>query len=158
MENAVSDGARVSTSTVDVFVRENLFPVAISSAKRRLEVAAREERGMVAWGNTNTQVRRGEGPSAQASVCIILITNVSKTLNTYNLYRYKCIHVPGIYIPAKTRPPIDTFTHLHCNAMKIIKLCYEYITTSFIFQIRRSGGVVVEMFSLYRPRKMNLRL
>ena len=48
MESAVSDEARVSTPTVDVFVRENLFPVAISSAKRSLEVAVREERGMVA--------------------------------------------------------------------------------------------------------------
>lgn len=63
MESAVSDEARVSTPTVDVFVKENLFPGAISSAKRRLEVAAREERGIVAWGNTNTQVRKGGFPS-----------------------------------------------------------------------------------------------
>lgn len=56
VESAVSDEARVSTPTVDVFVRESLFPLAVSSAKRSLEVAAREERGMVAWGNTNTQV------------------------------------------------------------------------------------------------------
>lgn len=63
MESAVSHEARVSTPTVDVFVRENLFPAAISSAKRRLEVAAREERGMVAWGNTNTQVRKAFHPA-----------------------------------------------------------------------------------------------
>lgn len=77
VESAVSDGARVSTPTVDVFVRENLFPVAISSAKRRLEVAAREERGMVAWGNTNTQVMRGEALSARRSACTSLIMIIS---------------------------------------------------------------------------------
>ena len=70
VESAVSDEARVSTPSVDVFVRENLFPVAISSAKRRLEVAAREERGMVAWGNTNTQVSLSIRPSAYISPII----------------------------------------------------------------------------------------
>ncbi|CAM9754506.1 unnamed protein product, partial [Laminaria digitata] len=69
VESAVSEEARVSTPTLDVFVRENLFPVAISSAKRRLEVAAREERGMVAWGNTNTQQARDfQGALEQAEL------------------------------------------------------------------------------------------
>lgn len=72
VESAVSEEARVSTPTLDVFVRENLFPVAISSAKRRLEVAAREERGMVAWGNTNTQVRL----SFRLSACVSLIKKI----------------------------------------------------------------------------------
>lgn len=56
VETAVSDRVGLSTPTVDVFVRENLFPDAISSSQERLAVAARTEDGLVAWGNTNTQV------------------------------------------------------------------------------------------------------
>lgn len=57
----MSDNVRISTPTVDVFVRENLFPDAISSSQERLAAAARDEEGLVAWGNTNTQVRRLTG-------------------------------------------------------------------------------------------------
>lgn len=56
LERAVSEEVRFSTQTVDVFVRENLFPKAISSSQGRLEFAARNKPGIVAWGNTNTQV------------------------------------------------------------------------------------------------------
>ncbi|CAN0499500.1 unnamed protein product [Ectocarpus sp. 8 AP-2014] len=61
VESAVLDNVRISTPTVDVFVRENLFPDAISSSQERLAAAARDEEGLVAWGNTNTQVRRLSG-------------------------------------------------------------------------------------------------
>lgn len=67
VESAVSDNARITTPTVDVFVRENLFPDAISSSQERLAAAADEE-GLVAWGNTNTQVRR---PSGQAPEFVV---------------------------------------------------------------------------------------
>lgn len=56
VENVVADEVRISTETADVFVRESLFPVAVSSSQRRLKAAARDEQGIVAWGNTNTQV------------------------------------------------------------------------------------------------------
>lgn len=56
VESAFSDNVGVSTPTVDVFVRENLFPTAISASQERLAVAASSENGLVAWGNTNTQV------------------------------------------------------------------------------------------------------
>ncbi|CAM9807672.1 unnamed protein product [Pylaiella littoralis] len=57
VESAVSDNVGVSTSTVDVFVRENLFPTAVSASRERLAVAASSKNGLVAWGNTNTQAR-----------------------------------------------------------------------------------------------------
>lgn len=56
VETAVTENVGVSTPTVDVFVRENLFPDAISASQERLALAARTEDGLVAWGNTNTQV------------------------------------------------------------------------------------------------------
>lgn len=56
VETAVSASLGVSTPNVDVFIRETLFPEAISVSARKLAIAAREEEGMVAWGNTNTQV------------------------------------------------------------------------------------------------------
>lgn len=64
MESAVSDQVELSTPTVDVFVRENLFPDAISSSQERLAAAARTSEGLVAWGNTNTQVRTWEDERA----------------------------------------------------------------------------------------------
>lgn len=58
VEQAVAEGVQVSTRTVDVFVRESLFPSAIRSSQRRLEAAAMSgTEGMVSWGNTNAQVR-----------------------------------------------------------------------------------------------------
>lgn len=56
VETAVSANLGVSTPNVDVFIRETLFPEAIPVSARRLALAAREEEGIVAWGNTNTQV------------------------------------------------------------------------------------------------------
>lgn len=56
VESAVSEGIRVSTPTVDVFIVENLFLQAISASQERLATAAKNEKGMVAWGNTNIQV------------------------------------------------------------------------------------------------------
>lgn len=61
VESAVSDNVGVSTPTVDVFVRENLFPTAVSASRERLAVAASSKNGLVAWGNTNTQVSEEEG-------------------------------------------------------------------------------------------------
>lgn len=58
VENAVSENVRISTPTVDVFIREGLFPTAITSSQEKLAAAARDCEGMVAWGNTNTQVRK----------------------------------------------------------------------------------------------------
>ncbi|CAM9814166.1 unnamed protein product [Ectocarpus fasciculatus] len=66
VESAVSDSVRITTPTVDVFVRENLFPDAISSSQERLAAAARDEDGLVAWGNTNTQARDYRGTLEQA--------------------------------------------------------------------------------------------
>ncbi|CBN76487.1 conserved unknown protein [Ectocarpus siliculosus] len=66
VESAVSDNVRISTPTVDVFVRENLFPDAISSSQERLAAAATDEDGLVAWGNTNTQARDYRGALEQA--------------------------------------------------------------------------------------------
>ncbi|CAN0081119.1 unnamed protein product, partial [Hapterophycus canaliculatus] len=57
VENAVSENVKVCTPTVDVFIREGLFPSAISSSQEKLAAAARGSEGMVAWGNTNTQAR-----------------------------------------------------------------------------------------------------
>ncbi|CAN0037806.1 unnamed protein product, partial [Ectocarpus sp. 13 AM-2016] len=66
VESAVSDNVRISTPTVDIFVRENLFPDAISCSQERLAAAARDEEGLVAWGNTNTQARDYRGALEQA--------------------------------------------------------------------------------------------
>ena len=66
----MAEEVAVSTPTADVFVRENLFPDAISSSQDRLALAARTEDGFVAWGNTNTQV----------CVCVCLYVFVSGCL------------------------------------------------------------------------------
>eukprot|EP00903_Cladosiphon_okamuranus_P007176 g6968.t1 len=68
VEAAVAQKVGISTPTVDVFVRENLFPDAISSSQERLALAARTEDGLVAWGNTNTQARDFQGALEQAEL------------------------------------------------------------------------------------------
>ncbi|CAM9524964.1 unnamed protein product, partial [Scytosiphon promiscuus] len=68
VEKAVSENVRVSTPTVDIFIREGLFPAAISSSQEQLAAAARDSEGMVAWGNTNTQARDYRAALEQAEL------------------------------------------------------------------------------------------